>query len=404
MSGDLPGLGLHEYSRYGRQMTVRQMNAVEGQLQLKRSRVLVVGAGGLGCPALMYLVGSGIGTIGIVDNDTVEVLNLHRQVLHSTSKVGLLKAESARLYLEDLNPLVEIITHEVRLTAANAFEIIGQYDVVLDCTDTPVTRYLINDVGVILGKPIVSGSGVQAEGQLTILNYLGGPCYRCFYPVPPSPGNVTSCSDGGVIGPCIGIVGTMMAVETLKVLTQWYEREPLRFKAYLSVYSGFHDPALQSIRTFMMRRKQKQCLVCGELPQVTRAKICSGELDYTLFCGGELNYDVVEASDQIDVTQYNNEFFQHAGKSHHLVDCRPAEHFKVVSLPGSVNIPLASIRGMTKKLFDDEKEIFVVCRYGNDSRLATKHLKEKWSYSNVRDLKGGLEKWSEVVDCKLPKY
>ncbi|KAG7691575.1 hypothetical protein KL930_005205 [Ogataea haglerorum] len=211
-------LSLNEYLRYGRQLIVPEFG-LQGQISLKESRVLVVGAGGLGCPALQYLVGAGFGTVGIVDHDTVDMSNLHRQTLHTTETVGMLKCESAKLQLAKLNPLVQINTHPVALSQDNSFGIFEQYDIVLDCTDTPATRYLINDTAVLLGLTIISGSGLKTEGQLSILNFNNtGPCYRCFYPTPPPPSSVTACSDGGVLGPIIGIMGVMMALEAIKVV------------------------------------------------------------------------------------------------------------------------------------------------------------------------------------------
>ena len=204
-------LSLEEYRRYGRQMIVEDIGGLKSQLKLKAAKVLVIGAGGLGCPALPYLTGAGVGTIGIVDNDVVDTSNLHRQVLHDSTKVGMLKCESAKQVLNKLNPHVEIVTYPVRLDYSNAFEIFEKYDCVLDCTDTPLTRYLISDVAVNVGIPVVSASGVGTEGQLTILNFQNeGPCYRCFFPTPPPPTSVSSCSEGGVIGPCIGLVGTCL--------------------------------------------------------------------------------------------------------------------------------------------------------------------------------------------------
>ncbi|KAG7877054.1 hypothetical protein KL937_004985 [Ogataea polymorpha] len=252
-------LSLNEYLRYGRQLIVPEFG-LQGQILLKKCRVLVVGAGGLGCPALQYLVGAGFGTVGIVDHDTVDVSNLHRQILHTSESVGMFKCESAKLQLAKLNPLVQINTHPVALSPDNSFGIFEQYDMILDCTDTPATRYLINDTAVLLGLTVISGSGLKTEGQLSILNFNNtGPCYRCFYPTPPPPSSVTACSDGGIIGPVIGIMGVMMALEAIKVATGYYLREDVEFQPFLSLYSGYGP--LQSLRTFKMRRRSPKCPV-----------------------------------------------------------------------------------------------------------------------------------------------
>lgn len=202
---ELP-MSLEEFRRYGRQMIVEDTRGVEGQIKLRNAKVLVIGAGGLGCPCLPYLVGAGVGQVGIVDNDVIDTSNLHRQVLHDSTKVGMLKCESAKDVLRKLNPHVQIKTYPVRLNYSNAFSIFQGYDIVLDCTDTPLTRYLVSDVAVCLGMTVVSASGLGSEGQLSILNFASvGPCYRCFYPVPPPPNAVSSCQEGGDFSSCISL-------------------------------------------------------------------------------------------------------------------------------------------------------------------------------------------------------
>ncbi|KAG7196211.1 Urmylation protein [Scheffersomyces spartinae] len=322
-----------EYKRYGRQMIVDGFGSLEAQLELKGSKVLVIGAGGLGCPALMYLGGCGIGEIGIVDNDTVDISNLHRQVLHTTDAVGLLKCENAKRYINRLNPHVKVETYPVRLSNDNAFSIIEPYDLVLDCTDTPAVRYLINDVCVILGKTIVSGSGVRTDAQLTILNYRSsGPCYRCFYPTPPSPESVGSCGDNGVIGPCIGLLGVSMCVEAIKVITAYYDKdEP--FTPFLTVYQGYPH---QSFRRFKMRPKQAKCVVCGSSPVITRETIESGAINYAVFCGAT-KYNVCQDSERITVSQLEQSLSKQ--QQSYIIDVRPQLQFKITHLPKSINIP-----------------------------------------------------------------
>ncbi|EGW30880.1 uncharacterized protein SPAPADRAFT_142735 [Spathaspora passalidarum NRRL Y-27907] len=395
-------LSLDEYKRYGRQMIVPQFGSLPSQLRLKQAKILVVGAGGLGCPALLYLSAAGIGTIGIVDDDVVDISNLHRQVLHTSENVGMYKCESAKLYISRLNYHVNVETYPVRLTNDNAFSIVSKYDLVLDCTDHPAIRYLINDVCVILSKTIVSGSGLKSDGQLSVLNFQTyGPCYRCFYPQPPSPDSVTSCSDGGVIGPAIGLVGTSMAVETIKVLTGYYTRE--NFKPFLSVYSGY---PFQQFRMFKMRGKQKSCEVCGEKPSVTRDKIESNELNYGVFCG-RVTFPPLDKQYRILPSEYHD-FVQN--KKHLLIDVRPKEQFAITSLPNSINIEWDPIFRKADSLTEylpegtsKDDPIIVVCRFGNDSQLAAQKL-INMNYSNVKDIIGGLYKWSDDVDDSIPKY
>lgn len=375
-------LSLDEYRRYGRQMQVPELG-IEGQLRLKAAKVLVVGAGGLGSPALLYLAGAGIGTLGIVDPDTVEVTNLHRQIIHDTTSIGMPKCESAKKRIELINPHVKVITYFEPLTNANSFSIVSQYDLVLDCTDTPATRYLVNDTCVLLGKTLVSGSGLKTEGQLSVLNFNNeGPCYRCFYPTPPPPNTVSSCSDTGVIGPCIGLVGVMMSIEALKVLTGYYTE----FTPFLASYSGYGP--FQKLRTFKMRGKSSKCLVCSG--KLSKSDIETG-LDYTEWCGS-INYNVLDETERVSPKQIDT--------SRTLVDVRPKEQFDIVHLPGSVNIPYGEIKSIT---IDKSTPITVICRYGRDSQLAVQYLKSH-GYNDVQDVVGGLDAWKRDVDPDFPIY
>ena len=385
---------LDEYRRYGRQMIVPQVG-FEGQKKLKKGKILVVGAGGLGCPALLYLAGAGVGKIGIVDDDTVDTSNLHRQVLHTTDKVGEYKCESAKSYLNKLNPHVEIQTYPFRLTTCNAFEIFEQYDLVLDCTDSPHSRYLISDVAVITKIPVVSGSGLKTEGQLSILNFENkGPCYRCFYPKPPPPNSVTSCKDGGVIGPVIGLMGAMMALETIKVIVGSYNAE--NFKPFLSIYSGYDQ---QSIKTFKMRGRKPDCLACSG--KLTKEVISRGDINYAEFCG-VVNYNVLRPEERITIEEYAKV----ADSDHVLIDVRPKEHFEIVTLPNSINIPLDRLRriqNIEDLGFDSTKTIYTICRYGNDSQYASRFLNDTFDLK-TKDVSGGLFQWSNKIDPKFPTY
>ncbi|CCH58165.1 hypothetical protein TBLA_0A03670 [Henningerozyma blattae CBS 6284] len=402
-------LSLEEYRRYGRQMIVEDFGGLEGQKKLKNANVLVVGAGGLGSPSLPYLVGAGVGHIGIVDNDVVDSSNLHRQVLHDTTKVGVFKCESAKEQLSKLNPNIKIDTYSVRLDAFNAFEIFKDYDVILDCTDTPLARYLISDVAVNLGKTVVSASGLGTEGQVTILNFKNiGPCYRCFYPTPPNPYAVNSCSEGGVIGPCIGLVGTMMAVETLKVLLDIYTIE--NFKPFLMLYSGFPN---QTLRNFKMRGRQSSCQCCGKNPTITKNTIESGEINYSLFCG-KRNYNVLEAHERMNVSQFHENYIVNSPSNQViLLDVRPPHHFGISHFDNAINISVpqltklnGSFSELQKKLpsLNKNSEVVVLCRYGNDSQVATRMLKDNFGLKNVKDVQGGFFKYIDDIDNSIPQY
>lgn len=401
-------LTLEEYHRYGRQMIVEETGGVKGQIILKNAKILVIGAGGLGCPSLPYLAGAGIGTIGIVDNDTIDTSNLHRQILHDSDHVGMLKCESAKRYLNRLNPNINVITYPVRLDNTNAFEIFKEYDLVLDCTDTPITRYLVSDVAVNLGMTIVSASGVGTEGQLSILNFKNiGPCYRCFYPVPPSPNSVSSCSEGGVIGPCIGLVGVMMAIETIKILLDVYTEE--NFEPFLMQYSGFPK---QTLRTFRMRGRKDECKCCGLNPSITKEAIESGHINYQEFCGSR-NYDVCIPEERITVQDFENDYHKIDKKDYFLLDVRPPHHFNISHLPNTFNVSVKTLRNMDGSLEELQKyipqvkkdsEIIVMCRFGNDSRLATRLLKDDFKIANVKDVAGGFFKYIDDINQTLPKY
>lgn len=402
-------MSLEEFQRYGRQMIVEETHGLSGQIKMKNAKVLVIGAGGLGCPSLPYLAGAGIGTIGIVDNDLVDTSNLHRQVLHDSTKVGMLKCESAKLVLNKLNPHVSVITYPVRLTNNNAFQIFEGYDLVLDCTDTPVTRYLVSDVAVNLNIPVVSASALRTEGQLSIFNFANiGPCYRCFYPNPPTPTSVSSCQEGGVLGPCVGLVGVAMVVETLKILLGTYTVE--NFKPFLLQYSGFPD---QTLRKFKMRGRKSDCLACGANRIVTRQSIESGEINYETFCGSR-HYNVLTEEERVDVFEFEKRYKMKAeDKSFLLLDVRPSLHYSISHLPDTHNITVNELRDMKSDFdalksripsIDADSEVFVICRYGNDSQLATRLLKEKFKIKNVKDVKGGFFKYIDDINPALPKY
>ncbi|ANB12317.1 Uba4p [Sugiyamaella lignohabitans] len=327
-SGDVDNtkLELDEYLRYGRQLIVPEIG-LRGQLRLKKAKILVVGAGGLGSSALAYLAGAGVGTIGIVDDDTVESSNLQRQIIHNTPRVDWPKCHSAAKFIRDLNPKVNTVTYKTRLTGDNAFDIFTGYDLVLDCTDTPSTRYLINDTAVLLNIPLVSASALKTEGQLLVLNYLSGPCYRCLFPIPPPPDSVLSCGDGGILGPVVGIMGVLQSIEAIKVITGAYEFS--KYTPSMTLFSAYSAPQWRYIR---MRGKKDTCAVCGSNPSITRQGIEFGEYSYEEFCG-RASQVYLKPEERVTVETYSKE----RDMPHTLIDVRESSQFDICSLPGSIS-------------------------------------------------------------------
>ncbi|TID28134.1 hypothetical protein CANINC_002671 [Pichia inconspicua] len=394
MSGNDTVLSREEYSRYGRQMQVPVFNSLNGQINLKIAKVLVIGCGGLGSSALLYLGAAGIGTIGLLDHDKVEISNLHRQIIHDTSTIGMFKTESAAKRLTAINPHLKINIHSEFLSTENCISIVEQYDLVLDCTDSPATKYLISDTCILLNKILVTASSVQTDGQLMILNYNNGPCYRCINPVPTNPENIATCSDNGVIGPCVGLVGTLMSIETIKIITGYYNTESNNFKPIMLMYSGYTGNNGQSLKTFKMRNKQSNC-ICNSM---TEEMIKS--TNYNLFCG-EIDYNVIDEEKMLS--------FENVSVEDDLIlDVRPQEQFQISNLSDNhdlalINIPYKSLIRMDdeklKTLLPVNKRIVSVCKMGNDSRLATKFLSSR-GY-NAFDMRGGLNSYSKKHDFNI---
>ncbi|RAR12264.1 molybdopterin biosynthesis protein moeB [Stemphylium lycopersici] len=325
----------NEYKRYGRQLIMPEVG-LQGQLRLKDARVLIVGVGGLGCPAAAYLVGAGVGTVGLVDGDVVEESNLHRQILHSTARVGMTKVESAMVGLKSLNPNVNLVPHIARLSPETAFSTFKGYDLVLDCTDTPASRYLISDACVLLGKALVSASALRIDGQMMVLNnpplppgdMNGGPCYRCVFPKPPPPESVVSCGDGGILGPVVGVMGVLQALEAIKVLTQKTPAVAPAEPPTLLIFSAYSSPMFRSIR---LRSRKAKCAACSAHATVSKQGLESGSLDYVQFCGSVLpNMNSLSPEERISAQNYaklRSGINPHTGTvsnkdSHVLVDVR----------------------------------------------------------------------------------
>ncbi|AWU77260.1 uncharacterized protein C5L36_0C11660 [Pichia kudriavzevii] len=380
-------LSSEEYSRYGRQMQVPVFQGLQGQIKLKTSKVLVVGCGGLGSSALLYLAASGLGTIGLLDHDRVEVSNLHRQIIHDTSTVGMYKTESAARKMNLLNPHLNINLHTECLSSLNSLRIFKDYNLVLDCTDNPITKYLISDTCVVLNIPLVNASSVKTDGQLMVLNFQDGPCYRCINPVPTKPENIATCSDNGVIGPCVGLVGTMMSIETIKILTGFYNSSN-PYKPIMMMYSGYMDNNGQMLKSFKMRGKKKDC-VCNTM---NRAYIQN--FNYSLFCG-DIQYDVLEDQYRLSFSDLS------ALDSYTILDVRPTEQFEIANFKDYVNLPLINIpyTSLIRKDLDTLKaelpnhKIICVCKRGNDSRLSAKYLRDIGI--DAFDLVGGLDEYAK---------
>ncbi|TVY52981.1 Adenylyltransferase and sulfurtransferase uba4, partial [Lachnellula suecica] len=336
-------LSAEEYKRYGRQMIVPDIG-IQGQLRLKAAKVLIIGAGGLGCPAAAYLAGAGVGTIGLVDGDTVELSNLHRQILHSSEKVGWMKVDSAISYLRSLNPNPIYIPHGSHLNPQNAEEIVTNYDLVLDCTDNPASRYLISDICILLSKPLVSASALCTEGQLIILNSpplpqgneKGGPCYRCVFPKPPPAESVVSCGEGGIVGPVVGVMGVLQAVEALKLIT----REGKGEGNSMLLFSANSNPQFRSLK---MRGRRIGCFACSADAKLSLGSLSSGSLDYMLFCGLTSPVNILSDAERIEARIYAE--VRRNGKEHVLVDVREKVQFEICNIPGSINVPFSTFQG-----------------------------------------------------------
>ncbi|KAF2206386.1 hypothetical protein CERZMDRAFT_53168 [Cercospora zeae-maydis SCOH1-5] len=416
--GRWPLLG-EEYKRYGRQMIMPEVG-LHGQLLLKRARVLVVGIGGLGCPAASYLAGAGVGTLGLMDGDVVEVSNLHRQIAHSATRVGMSKVDSAYDFLSELNPLVRYQRHHYHLTAERAIHIFSQYDLVLDCTDHPTSRYLISDACVLTGRPLVSASALKTEGQLIVLNNpprppgdpMGGPCYRCVFPKPPPADSVLSCGEGGVLGPVVGVMGVLQALEAIKVLTTKPKvSQPPR--TTMTIFSAYSTPQFRSVR---MRARRADCACCSSQAIVTRDSLNAGSLDYAAFCGLNSPVNILPPESRISASEFAR--LPRDG-SNALIDVRDETQYQMCALRGSLNVPWkGSAQGWLENAFQTGalpgpgggSDYYVVCRYGNDSQLAVKAIRDLLQHSgtevrvNVKDIKGGFRAWKEEVDREWPDY
>ncbi|UCC71121.1 MAG: molybdopterin-synthase adenylyltransferase MoeB [Gemmatimonadota bacterium] len=378
-----------EMRRYARHLILPEVGP-EGQKKLKQARVLLIGAGGLGSPASLYLAAAGVGTLGLVDFDVVEHSNLQRQIVHGTSDVGRLKLESARDRLLDVNPEIEVETHEVRLSSDNALEILTEYDIVVDGTDNFPTRYLVNDACVLLGKPNVYGSIFRFEGQVSVFHAKQGPCYRCLYAEPPPPGLAPSCAEGGVLGVLPGIIGTLQANETIKLIL------------------GAGDPLIGRLLLFdalrvrfreLKLRKDPECPICGENPTVHKL------IDYEVFCGireAEVEQRGLEAGVPI-ITASELRARLDAGDPIRVIDVREPHELNICKLDEAELIPLGQFPSQISRLVGGNDEIVVICRSGRRSAYAVRLLQDA-GFTEAYNLTGGLLAWSDEVDPTMVKY
>ncbi|MCC7439325.1 MAG: molybdopterin-synthase adenylyltransferase MoeB [Armatimonadetes bacterium] len=380
----------NELRRYSRHILLPEFG-IEGQRRLKESSVLLIGAGGLGSPLALYLAAAGVGHIGIVDSDVVEESNLQRQVLHGTPEVGKKKVESARKRMLEINQHIEVVTHDEPFTSANAMPIATGYNAIVDGTDNFPTRYLSNDVAVLLGIPNIYGSIFRFEGQASTFWSKHGPCYRCLYPEPPPPGSVSSCAEGGVLGVLPGVIGTLQATETVKVLTGI--GEPLIGRLLL------YDALAMQFRELRFAR-DPDCPLCGQHPTIT------GLIDYQEFCGipaqsqtSHKQSTAAMALPEITVEQLAE--LRSSGTPHTLIDVREPHEYDLCNLGGAL-IPLGEIPARYSEI-PREGRVVIHCRSGARSGKAVEYL-QSLGYSNLENLAGGILAWSDRVDPSVPKY
>ena len=379
-------LSNEEVARYSRHLIMPEVG-MEGQLKLKAASVLCIGAGGLGSPVAMYLAAAGVGRIGIVDFDVVDRSNLQRQVIHGTPDVGRPKLDSARDRLNALNPEVKVETHDVALSSENALELLAGYDIIVDGTDNFPTRYLVNDACVILGKPNVYGSIFRFEGQASVFATKDGPCYRCLYPEPPPPGLVPSCAEGGVLGVLPGVIGTIQATETVKLIMGVGEPLVNRFMIYDALRMRFRELKL---------RKDPECPVCGEHPTVTEL------IDYDQFCGITPASTSAESANGTETTVEELKARLDQGADVFILDVREPQEFQICQIPGATLIPLGELPRRLVEL-EGRDEMVVSCKSGARSAKAVKLLHEA-GFSKAKNLRGGILAWIDRVDPSLPKY
>jgi molybdopterin/thiamine biosynthesis adenylyltransferase/rhodanese-related sulfurtransferase len=380
-------LSVDEVRRYSRHLIIPDVG-VSGQKRLKNARVLCVGAGGLGSPALLYLAAAGVGTLGIVEFDTVDESNLQRQIIHGQSDIGRPKAESARDSVLEINPYVNVVLHNEALDNDNVMEIFAQYDLIIDGTDNFATRYMVNDAAVLLGKPYVWGSIYRFDGQASVFWAEHGPCYRCLYPEPPPPGMVPSCAEGGVLGVLCASIGAIQVTEAIKLLTGIGDSLLGRLMVY--------DALEMSYRKIKLR-KDPNCAICGENPTVT------GLIDYDDFCGA-VSDEAQAATLGSTITATELKEWQDSGKTIDLIDVREPAEWEIVRVPGARLVPKGEIlNGSALSTLPQDKQIVLYCKSGVRSAEALAAVKAA-GFKDAVHVQGGVVSWVKTVDPSLPVY
>src|SRR5580658_722137 len=376
-----------EIRRYSRHLILPEVG-LAGQKKICSTSVVCIGAGGLGSPIAMYLAAAGIGKIGVVDFDTVDFSNLQRQIIHGTADVGRPKSESARDTIHRINPKVEVVLHETRITSENALDILAPYDIIVDGTDNFPTRYLTNDACVLLKKPNIYGSIFRFEGQASVFApHLNGPCYRCLYPEPPPPGMVPSCAEGGVLGVLPGIVGTIQATEILKLALGKGSSLIGRLLLFNALEMKFREVRL---------RRDPQCPLCGENPTVTKL------IDYNMFCGITPE-PAVPSSNPDEVTVQDMKLaLEDPALGIQIIDVREQDEYEIAHIKGVPLFPLSTLPRQFTEL-DPNQQIYIHCKSGVRSMRALQFLREQ-GFKYLKSVKGGISAWSDEIDHNVPKY
>ncbi|HUD48759.1 MAG TPA: molybdopterin-synthase adenylyltransferase MoeB [Candidatus Baltobacteraceae bacterium] len=376
-----------EIRRYSRHLILPEVG-LAGQKKICSTSVVCIGAGGLGSPIAMYLAAAGIGKIGIVDFDTVDFSNLQRQIIHGTPDVGRPKSESAKATINRINPNVEVVLHNTRITSENALDILAQYDIVVDGTDNFPTRYLTNDACVLLKKPNVYGSIFRFEGQASVFApHLNGPCYRCLYPEPPPPGMVPSCAEGGVLGVLPGIIGTIQATEILKLALGKGSSLIGRLLLFSALEMKFREVRL---------RRDPQCPLCGENPTITKL------IDYEMFCG-ITPQPAASFSNPDEVTvQEMKKALDTPSLGIKILDVREPDEWQIAHIDAVPLIPLGTLPQRFTEL-DPNQQIYIHCKSGVRSMKALHFLREQ-GFKYVKSVKGGISAWADEIDHNVPKY
>ena len=374
-----------ETKRYGRHLIMPEFT-LAGQQKLKAARVLTIGTGGLGSPLLAYLAAAGVGKIGLVDYDTVDYSNLHRQIIHKTRNVGKPKITSAIETLKEINPYVEVEPFETSFRSDNALEIIKDYDIVVDGTDNFPTRYLVNDACVLTGKPNVYGSIFRFDGQASVFWGQKGPCYRCLYPEPPEPGMVPSCAEGGVLGVLPGIIGVIQAIETVKLIVGFGDLLIGRLLLFDALKMKFRELKL---------RKDPNCPICGPNPSIKEL------IDYDQFCGIQpIQPAQTNGIPEITVRELKQALDEK--RDFDLIDVREPQEWEISRIPGAKLIPLGDLPKRIHEL-DSSREIYLQCKVGGRSAKAAKFLHDS-GFRKIKNVAGGIDAWSHEIDPSMPTY